>query len=808
MTIFWLVGLWFSDTTWGASLPNWAWAGASFLSFLISYGLRKLKPSSHLLFACLSLFCMGVLRAHLANPALSPQHIVHLNDKPRSVTLVGKVLAEPDVRDTFINLRVNVDAVKVRTLENPEGVMQTVEGVVLVRTLRFPEIAYGSQVSVTGKLETPFESPEFSYKEFLAREGIYSTMNARRVRVSAENQGNPLYASLLQFKNNANDTITTIVPAPESGVLQSMLFGDRSALTKTLLDDYRTVGLAHTIVVSGFHVSIIMLLVLGLAQLFTTPKRALALTAIVLIVYAVLVGLKAAVIRATIMSLAYLFGQVWLGRRTSSLAILGLVAFGLTAYDPTYLTSVSFQLSFAATLGIILYTEPFSGWLKKQLQAWTSEQFVKRYAEQFITILAMSISAQLLTLPLVAWHFEQVSLISIFANLLIVPIQPLIMILGSLATLIGTAFEPLGQLFGWLVWLPLRYTTATIELLARVPYASLPVEISTFSASTLYFTIATLSWYHFQDVERQIEIWERVMVNVPERSLAGGSALAALLVFGWHGSQPDGMLHVTFFDVGQGDATLIETPSGRQILIDGGYFPSVMSSHLGRAVPFWDRDIDIVIVTHPDADHVAGIPKVLERYRVGRLLVDGLHENVAGAYAAMLDEAQMQNLSPEPVRAGQLITIEDGVQLEIVHPGETLSDESRNNNSVSMRLLYGEFSLLLTGDSEVSAENEILARDVPLQSLVYKAGHHGSGTSSTPAFLEAVNPQIVVISAGENNRFGHPHPDVLKSFATLGATVLCTSQFGSIEVISDGQQMWWEAAQRPNLLTGICVHQE
>lgn len=797
LSIFWLIGIWFGDTAIGQTLPDWALGCAAFVGFVGAYMLRKVEPTSFLLLACISMFCLGGLRAQLAEPELSSQHIVRLNNMPRAVTLTGIVVAEPDVGDTLVDLRVQVDSATWITSGMSAPLTEPVEGVVLVTANRFPKIEYGARVTVTGKLEEPFESAEFSYKQYLAREGIHSTMFWPRVEVSAENQGNLFYTSLLQFKANANATISRIVPAPESAVLQAMLFGDRTFLPDRLLEDYRTVGLSHTIVVSGFHVSIIMLLVLEFTQLFTTPRWSIWMTLLLLSAYAVIVGLKPAVLRAILMSMAFLLGYVWLGRRSSALAISALVAFLLTVVDPKLLSLVSFQLSFSAVLSLILYSTSFRDWMQTRLKLFLGVSVLSSYLSSIITILAMTLSAQLLTLPLVAWYFGQISLISIIANVIVVPFLPIIMILGSIATFLGMVVEPLGSVIGWFVWLPLRYTITVVELFARVPFASVPVQVSTFSVGVIYFVIGVVSWYRFQEVERRIEIWEQVTLNLPERSLAGVSVCAALLAIGWHNSQPDGMLHVTFFDVGQGDATLIESPSGRQILVDAGLYPSVINSHLGRAIPFWDRTIDMVIATHPDADHVAGMPEVLARYQVDHLLVDGLHEEMSAMYVEMLGQAELQHLTPTVVQAGQVIEIGDGVRLEIVHPSETLDDEIRNNNSISMRLVYGDFSLLLTGDVEESAESAILARNLPLQSIVYKAGHHGSNTSSTPAFLNAVHPQIAVVSAGAGNRFGHPHPEVMARFVERGVTVLCTSQFGSIEVITDGRQMWWEGTDRP-----------
>jgi competence protein ComEC len=275
-----------------------------------------------------------------------------------------------------------------------------------------------------------------------------------------------------------------------------------------------------------------------------------------------------------------------------------------------------------------------------------------------------------------------------------------------------------------------------------------------------------------------------------------GIAIVAILVVAWGLSQPDGKLHVSFLDVGQGDATFIQTPSGRQILIDGGALPSVINDHLGRQIPFWDRDIDIVVATHPDADHVAALPGVFDRYRVGRLITNG-QDAEEQSYQALLAAAAENETPVHPVAAGEVIVIDDGVRLEILNPSSPQplapNPQSDNDNSVAIRLLYGDFSLLLTGDAGTPAERQMLSGGQRLAALVYQAGHHGARGSSSPAFLEAIRPQYVVVSAGEGNRFGHPHEEVLQRAADVGAAVLRTDELGTIEVISDGQTIWWEA---------------
>ncbi len=792
LALFWLLGLWVATTDAGAVIGLPAWILAAALSFVLALLLRSRDPRASQLLACLVLFAAGGARMWpVQEQQCAPPHVCAFNNAPRAVELTGRVVDEPDVRDRSVNLRIAVETVTYRTLDNPDGVTEQVEGEILVGSLRFPVIAYGSEVVVTGKLETPFESAEFSYKEFLARDGIYSTMFLPRIEVVAEGQGNPLLATLFSFKQEAASVISRIIPAPQSGLLRAVLLGDKADLPDSLQDDFRTDGLSHLIAISGFHVAILMMMVVTIADTFLKPGQAVALTVVVLVLYALMVGLRPSVVRAVLMGVAYLIASRVLGQRNATVGVLALVAVLMTVWNPLWLWSVGFQLSFMATVGIALFANPLERWMRTKALAVFSMAVVKGGFGRILSILAVTTAAQLTTLPLVALHFGQLSLISIVANLLVVPVQPLIMIVGSAATLLGLAIEPLGQLVGWVAWLLLAYTTQVVELLARIPYASVPVRVSTYGVLFFYALIAAGGWYALQGSSTRATLRERLAVNVSQRAVTTVSGMAALLVLSWSGSQPDGMLHIHFFDVGQGDATLIVTPSGQQVLIDAGYFPSIINAHLGRTIPFWDREIDMVIATHPDADHVTGLPEVFERYRVGQFVYDGNLEGTSLLYDATIEQVVQRGIPQHRAQAGEVIVIDDGVRLEVVHPGGVLDDEVRNNNSVSLRLVYGDFSALLSGDAERAAEGEMVASGVPLGAVVYKVGHHGSDTSSTQSFLDAIRPKIAVISAGQDNKFGHPHTSVVDRLHAMGVSVLSTAELGTIEVVTDGEVMWW-----------------
>ena len=390
-------------------------------------------------------------------------------------------------------------------------------------------------------------------------------------------------------------------------------------------------------------------------------------------------------------------------------------------------------------------------------------------------------------------YFGQLSLISLLANALILPVQPAVMIWGGVATLVGLILPAVGQLFAWVAWLFLGYTIWMVRLFAAVPGAAIPLTVSPAGVIAIFGVIGVLTWLGKQPAEQRSRLFTAVRQNFNQKLALGASGLTAVLVFSWGMTQPDGQLHIVFMNVGQGDATFIQTPSGRQILVDSGLYPSVLNDQLGRQMPFWDKEIDMLIATHPDADHVSGLVGVFDRYRVNQLITNGQSFGESPIYDEVLTAAQSRETEIRPVQAGEIIEIEDGVRLEVVHPGPKLIEEERNENSVSMRLVYGEFTFLFTGDAEQMAEGEMLATKRPLTALVFKAGHHGSNSSSSLPFLQAVQPQIIIVSAGVDNRFGHPAPEMLERAAVVGAVVLRTDELGSIRVTTDGTMMSWQA---------------
>ncbi|GJM42928.1 MAG: hypothetical protein DHS20C20_32100 [Ardenticatenaceae bacterium] len=530
-----------------------------------------------------------------------------------------------------------------------------------------------------------------------------------------------------------------------------------------------------------------------LAEPFLSKRGSVIFALVGISLYTVLVGADASVVRAALMGGIYLIANRWLGRPNYAFGSLFLAGFAMTAVRPFTLWDVGFQLSFAATLSLMLYADPLTQWVRRGLQRWLTRDWVENVMGVLSEAVILTIAAQILTLPLMIGYFDQLSIISLLANALILPVQPAVMIWGGLATLTGLVLPAVGQLLGWVAWLFLGYTIWMVRLFAAVPGAAIPLVIPTGGVIAIFAAIGVLTWLGKQPQELRNKIFTAVRQNITQRLAVGASGVTAVLVLSWGMSQPDGQLHIAFLNVGQGDATFIQTPSGRQILVDGGLYPSILNDQLGQQMPFWDKEIDLLIATHPDADHVSGLVGVFDRYRVNTLITNGQSFGESPIYDEVLTAAEAQQTVIRPAQAGEIIEIEDGVRLEVVHPGPKLIEDNRNENSVSMRLVYDDFTFLFTGDAEEAGEAEMLRGERPLTALVFKAGHHGSNSSSSLPFLQDVQPQIIVVSAGVDNRFGHPAPQMLERAAAIGAVVLRTDELGTITVTTDGATTWWQA---------------
>ena len=252
--------------------------------------------------------------------------------------------------------------------------------------------------------------------------------------------------------------------------------------------------------------------------------------------------------------------------------------------------------------------------------------------------------------------------------------------------------------------------------------------------------------------------------------------------------EKDGLLKIYFFDIGQGDAIFIETPNGNQILVDGGPDYTVVSK-LSEVMPFFDKEIDAIVLSHPHADHLVGLVEVLKRYSVRNIITTSAVYN-SGEYKSWVDGVQKEGAQVIDSQAGQYADFGNGVKLETIFPitpAQGFETSHPHEYMVAQKLIYGDFELLLTGDLEEKGERAIIANGINLEADVLKVGHHGSKTSTSEEFLYASTPQLAVISVGAHNRYSHPSPSVIDRLETFGIQYYRTDTQGDVKIVTDGK---------------------
>ncbi|MDO9347863.1 MAG: ComEC/Rec2 family competence protein, partial [Anaerolineales bacterium] len=368
-------------------------------------------PPSTLFLASLSLitFFLGAARYHFSIPIIDAHHIAWYNDRQYDLLVTGVLTELPDRRDTYTNLRLRVQSVDTGDESLPVG------GLILARILPGQTFHYGEVIRLRGALKTPPENEDFSYRDYLARQGIHAYMPSAEATLLPFRGGNPILAAIYALKERSLAVNYRIFPDPEASLLAGILLGVDTGLPPDLQQAFKDTGTAHIIAISGFNITIIAALLVTVFNRLLGPRRGALAAVIGIAVYTLLVGADAAVVRAAFMGGLALFARQ-VGRRQDGLNTLVFVAALMAAINPHTPWDVGFQLSFAATLGLILYAEPFSQAAVKLISRFSSLETAQKLAQPLSEFVFFTLAAQLTTLPVMAYHFGRISLVALIAN--------------------------------------------------------------------------------------------------------------------------------------------------------------------------------------------------------------------------------------------------------------------------------------------------------------------------------------------------------------------------------------------------------
>jgi competence protein ComEC len=663
---------------------------------------------------------------------------------PGRVTVTGTLRADPGT--SSFGWSAMVDAVEVRWTG---GAASIHEPVWVNGDGDPPSAVRGDLLRIEGGFRVP-DDPGFA--ESLRRRGIAVSLSASEVvRVGPSPSA---FVRMTQVvRGFVGRSIARLFPPKEAGLLLGLVLGDDSQLDPGLSRDFSAAGLGHLLVVSGENVAMVMGPILALALLLGLtrwPRFLLCLGVVVFFV--VLTGGESSVMRAGVMATIALVGTL-MGRPRDTASVLASAVLVLIVLDPGLVWAIGFQLSVVATAGMVALATPIAERL--------------RFLPRPVGLAAgATLAAQLAVTPILLFHFHAVPGVTVPANLLAFPAVSPALLLGIAAAGLGLVFMPVGRLIAFLALMPMRYLEVVADRLAKAPIASVtswagaPVLVIGFAA------VLGVAW------------WMRSGRRLPRPATVALFAALPFLVWSTAlGTGPPAGLVIRFFDVGQGDSALISTPEGSNVLIDGGPDEEQVATELAA---LGVKRLDLVVASHPHADHIIGLPAVLARIPVGMLLQPDCGDT--SSIQADLDRAILDEGVPErnPV-AGDVFTVGE-LRLDILSPDHCWSgtESDTNNDAIVLLVSYREDAVLFATEPEEPAQEWLLESGAPLHAELLKVPHHGAATS-IPEFFQAVGARLAVVSVGEND-YGHPVPETLEAIEVTGAQVWRTDQHGDVIV--------------------------
>jgi competence protein ComEC len=695
----------------------------------------------------------------------------------KNVTVTGSVFNVPEFKDGKTRFILKANDV---LAETGEGQAYSGPGDARIMVTIYSEnpiagLKYGSRLKLAGKINIPEGRRNlggFDTRRFLASKEVSGTMYVpeKALTILEGTEEFWLKKTGYEIRSWMIGQLNRFLPERQASVLSGMLIGYTSYMPEEMENSFRRTGLSHVMAVSGANILFILAPVLWLLKrVGFSPRWSSVLAFPVMLFYVFATGMEASVVRAAIMAGITLIGMFF-WRRTdiycslATAAIIILVKNSFMFYDP------GFILSFLATLSLAMFYKPIF------------ERMPKRIPKSTRDIFSGTMAAQLGVIPYIIYNFNTLSIVSVPANLLVVPITGFLTILGVILVVTGSLLQFAGQWLGIVTKIIIDVMLFFTEKLSEIPWAEINVATPGILLIFLfYFIILYLRYGH-----------PKLSKEIADPMLAGILILCGAIII--YTSVPDRTLRIYFADVGQGDCILIRTPENKNIMIDGGgSVNDIEGSYAGEriVVPLlYDLNminIDIMIATHGHVDHTGGLKSVLDAVKVKKLIVADAKD---AEMQELIQYASSKGTIVERVKEGRLLFSEGMLALEALYPLEEtykMPDSSVTNaNELSLvaRLDYGRFSALFTGDIGAETEKRIIDDGACIECDLLKVAHHGSKYSSADLFLEQANPAIAVISAGRN-RYGHPHDDTLERLKGHGAIVYSTLERGGVLVETD-----------------------
>lgn len=819
------LGCWFPGHTF--------WAGLATALGIVGILFAVIKQKTALLTPLLLFTAIGYLSIQpWMVPRFPANHVIHFIDEhPRAIAgVIDDDPAKTENRLKFI-LRVETLGAKHTYFPATGKIGVTVSG-------NTPELFKGDRVALFSKIRAikNFNNPGgVDYKRFMAFKGVRATAYIAGERLVLVERDTT--KGVRRFIDHARRSISNLIestgPADSTGILKALIIGDENSISPGLWEVFNRAGVSHLLSISGLHIGIVAAAAfLCFTRLLAycqpllwrawTKKSAVVLSAVPVLVYGLLAGMAPATQRAVIMVVVFLMGFLF-EREHDLMNTLALAALLILIIDPPSLFSISFQLSFTAVLAIIYGLSRLQpGWRTDPVG--TRKPKFLGIKQKLFYFLAASLLAIIGTMPLTMLYFNQVSLVGLAANVIIVPlIGNIVVYLG----LLGVFLYPL-TVSGALLFFKagaavLTQSLGLVKFFAGLPYAAVKTVTPTYFEIGLFYLLlwALLNLKLARSVSTEHQNMSsagRLDQNVKQGKEPGWAfsgprcaLIVAMIVIlagsadavywlnrrFWHND-----LRVTVIDVGQGSANLLELPGGYTMLIDGGGFSDDTIFDIGARIVapmLWRkkiRTVNTIVLSHPNSDHLNGLIYIAQHFNVENAWTNNQAANTVGydLFRAAIAKSHVHHPAFKTLPRIHEI---NGVRFDILYPPVDFAAQSKqewrrdlNNNCLVIKVTFGSKSFLFPGDIKARAETElVVAAGNQLKSTVLLAPHHGSKTSSTDPFLDKINPEAVIISSGEKNRFGFPNQPVLDRYRKRRLRIFETARHGAVFMATDGDSL-------------------
>ncbi len=627
----------------------------------------------------------------------------------------------------------------------------------------------GYKLKIIGEFDKPDTARNtggFDYQMHLYSNNIFGTINCSYVEIIDKDVNNLIY----NLQNKIRSNMLKIFDKETAGILIGMLIGETNDISKSTQENFKESGITHLLAVSGANVMMIISISNFLFSKLVGRKYDYIFSISFIIFFTLIANSSASVVRASIMATTNIILNLLL-KKNNPIYNLSFSVLLITIFNPLAIENVGLVLSIFGTLGIILLSKDLNAILEKFIR----NKILKETA-------SVTLSAQIFLLPIMAYYFNNVSFISLFSNLIIVPVAESLSIISLCGFAASVVSINLAKVLAFLPKIIVKYVLFMSKVCANLDFLNFTVMTPKPWIILVFYFVLFLEYNRWRLKQSLISLDYEIKILEFIRNKSYKIILLLIMIMFLINMFPKNYVQFTAIDVGQGDSFLITTSRKNQILIDGGGSENG-SYDVGENVllPYMlDNNIstiDYIFVSHAHADHIEGIYTLIENLKVKNIFITTHNEN--NEYMTRLKSlCAKYRVNITNIKKGDAAVI-DGVKFELLYPDKNTTDENENNLSMLLKVTAKDTTLLFTGDLEKEAEENL--KNINLKADILKVSHHGSKTSTTQEFLDKVNPDISIISVAENNSFGHPNPDVVTRLKET-SNVFMTKDLGEINI--------------------------